>query len=63
MNDLLNRLIILSKAELQLVGIFFRTQFPSLGSLTKKKLEIEKTKTTFYYIGFKSCILGGLSFY
>ena len=48
MNDLLNRLIILSKAELQLVGIFFRTQFPSLGSLTKKKLEIEKTKTTQY---------------
>ena len=31
MNDLLNRLIILSKAELQLVGIFFRTQFPFLG--------------------------------
>ena len=28
-----------------------------------KKLEIEKTKTTFIYISFKSCILGGLSFF
>ena len=46
MNDLLNRLIILSKAELPLVGIFFRTQFPSLVIFfIKKNLEIEKTKT------------------
>ena len=26
-----------------------------------KKLEIEKTKPTFNYISFKSCLLGGLS--
>ena len=35
-----------SKAELPQVCTFFRTQFPSLGILSIKKLEIEKTKTT-----------------
>ena len=46
--DDLNLLI---KAELLQLN---RTQFPSLGILLVKELEIEKTKTT--------CILVGLSF-
>ena len=51
------------KAELLQVGIFFRSQFPSLGIFINKKLEIEKTKTTFIIcISFKSYILGGLIF-
>ena len=35
-----------SKAELLQVGIFFRNQFPSLGIFTNKKMDFEKTKTT-----------------
>ena len=44
------------KAELQQVGIFFCTQFSSLGFLLVKKLEIEKTKTT-EYTTFKTDII------
>ena len=36
----------LTKAELPLEGIFFPTQFSSLGIFINKKLEIDKTKTT-----------------
>ena len=37
----------ISKAELPQEGILFCTQFSSLGIFIMKKLEIEKTKTTF----------------
>ena len=39
-----------------------RTQFPSLGIFISKKVGNRKNDDHFYYIGFKSCILGGLSF-
>ena len=45
----------LPKAELLQLN---DTQFPSLGILLVKKLEIEKSKTTFVIcISFKSCLL------
>ena len=48
--------IVQDKAELPLEGIFFRTQFSSLGIFIKKKLEIKKTKTT-WYTTFKTVII------
>ena len=44
------KILVLSKAELLQLN---RTQFPSLGLLLVKKLEIEKNKTTFIISVFK----------
>ena len=46
----------IAKAALPQEGILFRTQFPSLGILLIKKLDFEKTKTT-YYTTFKTNII------
>ena len=51
-----------SKAELLQEGIIFLLHLFTTDVLVMKKLEIEKAKPTFYYISFKSCIPGGLSF-
>ena len=47
----------LTKDELPLEGIFFALNFLPWEFSLVKKLEIEKTKS------FKSCILGGFSFF
>ena len=52
-----------SKAEFAEEGTFFANRFPSLRTFVNKKLDIEKKQAHFYYISFKSCILGGLSFF
>ena len=39
--------MVCTKAELPQVGIFFRTQFPSLGIFVSEKVGNQKTKTTF----------------
>ena len=49
----------LNKAELLQLN---RTQFPSLGTFICKKVGNQKNYDHFYYISFKSCILGNLSF-
>ena len=49
-----------AKAELLQLN---RTQFSSLGIFVSKKVENQKNYDHFYYISFKSCILGGLSFF
>ena len=43
--------------------LFSRTHFPSLGNFVNKKVGNRKNLDHFYYISFKSCILGGLSFF
>ena len=48
----------MSKAELLQLN---RTQFPSLGIFVNEKVGNRKNQYHFYYISFKSCILGGLS--
>ena len=48
------------KAELLQLN---RTQFPSLGIFISKKVGNRKNYDHFYYISFKSCILGGLIFF
>ena len=50
----------LSKAELLQLN---HTQFPSLGIFVSKKVGNQKNQGHFYYISFKSWILGGLSFF
>ena len=49
-------MMIVSKAELQQVGIFFALNFLPWDFLLIKKLEIEKTKTT-QYTTFKTDII------
>ena len=49
-----------TKAELLKLN---RTQFSSLGIFDSKKVWNLKNEDHFYYIGFKSCILGGLIFF
>ena len=39
------------------------TQFPSLGIFVCKKVGNFKNEDHFHYVSFKSCILGGLSFF
>jgi hypothetical protein len=39
------------------------TQFPSLEIFVSKNDESPENKDHFYYISFKSCILGGPSFF
>ena len=45
-------LISSTKTELLQEGILFRTQFPSLGILSIKKLDFEKTRATQYLYNF-----------
>ena len=45
--------VFISKAELPQVGIFFRTQFPSLGIFINEKVGNRKTLTT-QYTSFKT---------
>ena len=49
-----------SKAELLQLN---RTQFPSLEIFISKNVGNRKNEVHFYYISFKSCILGDLSFF
>ena len=49
-----------NKAELLQLN---HSQFPSLGFFVSKKVGNQKKKDHFYYISFKSCIPGDLSFF
>ena len=56
-----------SKKKISLIKVELlqlnRTQFPSLVIFVSKKVGNGEKKDHFYYISFKSCILGGLSFF
>ena len=56
MNAVLFSILEDPKAELQQLN---RTQFPSLGIFVSKKVGNRKNYDHFYFISFKSCILGG----
>ena len=56
----LPRFFDITKAELLLLN---RTQFSYLGIFVSKKVGNQKNQDHFYYISFKICILGGLSFF
>ena len=51
---------VVCKAELLQLN---RTQFLSLGIFVSKKVGDRKKSDHFYYISFKSCFLGGPSFF